>query len=484
MIRRLWNWHEEPALIERAATPTGRVLLWVAAAILVSPNMRWPVLPLLALSLASPGRRIALLALGSLWVLYAKVSQSAQLSGPEGVGLGMLFSLGLLGLLWLAFRAARRFADLPAAVRRHPLIWTHVTGLAMLAGASLVPAALGIARSTPVGAAAITLQVMVPFLLWRVCYLALSGKRGSAAESRFRDHLAYCLPVWGGSATPYGKGLDYLRSQRMDEPIQLSQTRLAGLKLLLLAWLWTGVRAVIGVVLYGRAAWPVGDRLHAWSLELPTLVPAIHAGPGAIAFGARWAVLIGDFMGTLIGLAIGGHFLIGVLRLFGFRVFRNTYKPLLATTIVEFWSRYYYYFKELLVEFFFYPTFLATAKRPQRVRMVLAVMAAAVCGNLYYHVVRDFPVYFLHGPVALLDRLGGRLVYCVALGLGIAVSMLREQWRRGNPVALPDGWRPARRLRAMAGVWLFYALLHVWSVGMARLSLGERVRWMLGLFAW
>ena len=478
MIRRLWNWHEEPALVERAATPTGRVLLWVAAAVLVRADMRWPVLPLLALALASPGRRFDLLALGSLWVLYTKVPQSAHLAGPVGVGLGMLLSLGLL---WLTFRAARRFADLPAAVRRRPLIWTHVTGLAILAGASQATDALGIAPSTPAGAAATTLQVMVPFLLWRACYLALSGKRGSAAESRFRDHLAYWFPVWGGGPTPYGKGLDYLRSQRMDEPMQLSQTRLAGLKLLLLAWLWTGVRSVIVSALYGRAAWPVGNLLHGWSLELTTLVPAIDAGPGAFAFGARWAVLIGDFLRTTLGLAIMGHFLIGVLRLFGFRVFRNTYKPLLATTVVEFWNRYYYYFKELLVEFFFYPTFLATAKRPRRVRMVLAVIAAATCGNLYYHVVRDFPDYFLHGPVALFDRLGGRLVYCVALGLGIAVSMLREQRRRGNPAPLPDGWRQARRLRAMAGVWLFYALLHVWSVGLTRLSLGERVRWMLGL---
>jgi hypothetical protein len=42
-----------------------------------------------------------------------------------------------------------------------------------------------------------------------------------------------------------------------------------------------------------------------------------------------------------------GHMIIGTLRLFGFNVFRNTYKPLLSESILEFWNRYYYYFKEL-----------------------------------------------------------------------------------------------------------------------------------------
>ncbi|MEF8725082.1 hypothetical protein [Candidatus Accumulibacter phosphatis] len=39
--------------------------------------------------------------------------------------------------------------------------------------------------------------------------------------------------------------------------------------------------------------------------------------------------------------------IIGTLRLFGFNVFRNTYKPLPPESILEFWNRYYYYLKEL-----------------------------------------------------------------------------------------------------------------------------------------
>src|SRR6185369_2906206 len=88
-----------------------------------------------------------------------------------------------------------------------------------------------------------------------------------------------------------------------------------------------------------------------------------------------------------LAIAAKGHLYIGVLRLFGFYVFRNTYKPLLAETVVEFWNRYYYYFKELLASFFFFPTFTRYFKTHPRLRLLAAVFAAAFFGNMYYHVI-------------------------------------------------------------------------------------------------
>jgi hypothetical protein len=240
------------------------------------------------------------------------------------------------------------------------------------------------------------------------------------------------------------------------------------------------VRAGFAAAVYDRPRPGYPEALTGWSLDLPTLAAAIDLGPDALGLGARWAVLLAGFFWTTLQFTITGHFVIGVLRLFGFRVFRNTYKPLLATTIVEFWNRFYYYFKELLVEFFFYPTFLATAGRSQQVRIVLAILAAAAFGNLYYHVLRDFPDYVGDGRWALVNRLGGRIVYSLALGVGVAISMLREQRRRGARSANGDRGRAAR-VRGMLGVWLFYSLIHVWNVGLTNLSIAERVRFMVGL---
>jgi hypothetical protein len=479
MMRRLWSWHEEPALLEWAATAAGRVLLWGAAAVLVPAAHRWPLVPLLGLSFIFPARRTELLALGAFWVLYDLMPEAVRTAGWPSIALVGAF---MLGLLWVTYGVARRLGGLPPVVRRRALVWTHVALLGLTAAAVLLPRAAGIARSSPLGAAGGAVRVLIPFVLWRASYLMRSGRRGTAGKSKFREHLLYWFPVWGGSPTPYGKGYEYLQAHSAATDAELAQARLAGVKLLLLAWCWTGVLWAFELWLHGGTIPPWASALTAASLGLPDLANAIHLGPAAFSLGARWGILGGEFIGTTLQFAIGGHFIIGGLRLFGFRVFRNTYKPLLATTIVEFWNRFYYYFKELLVEFFFYPIFVATARRPQGTRIVLAVMGAAGLGNLYYHLVRDFPEYFLYGKVAMFERVSGRAVYSGLLGLGIVASMLRERRRRGSSTPPTRGAGPwALRLRAMLGVWLFYSLLHIWNVGLTRLTLAQRTRFLLSL---
>lgn len=475
MIRRLWNWHEDPALVERVRTPAGRLLLLLCVVPFVPPGERWAVGAALAFLFAFPDRRMEILALGGIWVLSKWLS-------PEKSGsvAGTLFgTAAVAGLLLLAFLAARRFREAPAILRKWPVAWTHLT-LLSLALAAAAPQAFGLQLPEPVRAAAGAVGALILFLLWRVSYLVLSGKRGSAAGTRFRDHLAYCLPIWGGTFTPYGKGHDYLKAQRADDGCRLAQTRLAGLKLLLLAWVWTKALFFLNAVTVGSRAPYIGYLPDGWSLGLPGLATAIGVGTAAYGTGSCWILLLAEFLRATLRMAIQGHVIVGVLRLAGFRVFRNTYKPLLSTTIVEFWNRYYHYFKELLVEFFFYPVFMASGGRSRQVRIALAVMAAATFGNLYYHLVRDHAIYFFHGPWTMVDRVGGRVIYCTALGLGIVVSMLREQHRRGTPA--PAGNRRAAKLRAMAGVWLFFSLLQVWNVGLDRLTLGDRWRFFLGLF--
>ena len=78
--------------------------------------------------------------------------------------------------------------------------------------------------------------------------------------------------------------------------------------------------------------------------------------------------------------------------------------------------------------------------------------------------------------------IGPRVVYTVLLALGISVSIIREQQRRGGPAAVSSSLG-ARflRIRRIGGVWFFYATLHVFNVGAIRIPLGEKLAFLRSL---
>ena len=310
----------------------------------------------------------------------------------------------------------------------------------------------------------------------------LSGQRGSARVSRFTDLLFYCLPVFGGTNVPFGKGYDYLSQRTAPDREAIARAQLPGLKLLALAWVWKAGRAWIGAGIHGEIHGYGSGLVSGIGLDLPRMQDLIAGGAEAAVI-AGWASLIVELVDRTLVIAILGHVIIGVLRLFGFNVFRNTYKPLLAESILEFWNRFYYYFKELLVEFFFFPTFVGYFKRNPEVRMFAAVMAAAFLGNVYYHIVRDLDHLVHAGPTGALGLLAPRLLYSFLLGLGVYLSMRRQQAKRGAAAAhaLGTGHRLGR-LRRIAGVWLFFALIHIWNIAPAHLDFSLRTSFFFSLF--
>jgi hypothetical protein len=307
----------------------------------------------------------------------------------------------------------------------------------------------------------------LPFLLWRMGYLLMSGQRGRVASSRFGDHLLYLYPAYGGTNTPYGKGLDHLARHEAASEAALARSQLAGIKLLILAAIYNGLLALMAGLVYG-------DPRGAWSghgLGLPRLEQMLPAAgtPWATAWMSLYVALVWD----VLKLAARGHEIVGILRLFGFNVFRNTYKPLLAPSVVEFWNRYYYYFKELLVEFFFFPTYVRRFRRSPRLRIFAATLAAAGFGNLYYHLLQHDAFMLTLRWATIAPWLLSRGFYCLLLSVGIYLSMRREQARRGTVAAAPVPM--LTQVRRVAGVWTFFALLSIWAEDSVT-GFGQRVR--------
>ncbi|HEU4439987.1 MAG TPA: hypothetical protein VFT36_12110 [Methylomirabilota bacterium] len=449
LVRRVGQLHEDPAVVARWRAWLGPLLAWL-----------------------TPRRRRSLLALAALYMVVSQplreMFPAVDLRSPNGPAAATIVVLACLVAVVAVYLAALRFASLPAAVRGRPQIWLHGVFWALVVVAWLVPDDAG-----PAAVALSGIILVLPFLLWRMGYLLMSGQRGRVAGARFGDHLMYLYPAYGGTNTPYGKGLDHLARHEATTEDALARSQLAGLKLLILAAIYNGVLGLMAGLVYGdpRSAW------NQHGLGLPRLEQMLAASgtPWAIAWASLYVGLVWD----VLKLAARGHEIVGILRLFGFNVFRNTYKPLLAPSIVEFWNRYYYYFKELLVEFFFFPTYVRRFRSSPRLRIFAATLAAAGFGNLYYHVLQHDAFMLTLDWATIGQWLLSRGLYCLLLSIGIYVSMRREQGRRGAPAAPADS--ALTRLRRLAGVWTFFALLSIWADDNVA-GFGQRVTFFLALF--
>ena len=472
--------HEHPRLIEFASTPAGRILVWLAATLLLLPKRPVALLvsPILALLLLFPERRKGILVLGS-FVAYFKIASDSGLSEPIplliGLVLVLVFSYGL-------FLLAARYRRLPSVVQRFPLAFTHLPILLFIAFLWWQRSGVEVFDLDSRLAACLSLM---SFLMWRWTYLLFSGRRGHVSGTGFFDHIFYLLPSFGGTNVPFGKGYESLSSREPRDRLENSRSQLAGLKLLVLVILWRIVKRAVGAVAYGTPNSRISNLLGGWDLGLVPLATQLAGEmPGDVSVLAGWAMLLAALFQSVLSLAIFGHLIIGCLRLFGFNVFRNTYKPLLAESLVEYWNRFYYYFKELLVEFFFYPTFLACARLPATMRIFVSIMAAAFLGNFYYHFVRDMELYLEASGDDVVAMLLPWIFYAVTLGMGIFVSMLRERKRRRH--RHPDRSTAARllvSLRRILGVWIFYGFLLIWISGPPTITFGKRFEFLQALLA-
>ena len=432
----LFQFHENPKIIS----------FWLG---LTGPLLRW----------LTPSRRRLLLALGAVWIALkrplkelVKVSSWSEVS-PEIIS-SFLVVVIIFGIFWLCYRTALKFSSLPSFVRSHPQLSLHSFYWLLLIVLWNTSPESGIWRIVLVA-----LAIKLPFFLWRLGYMLMSAKRGKMAGTGFKDHVMYLWPSYGGSNTPYGKGLDYLSRNEAKDEEALARAQLAGIRLFLLAAIWKVVMAIMNGLVFGEDNY-VRQVLGGFTLDLPHVNRLVRQS-GAVSPAVGWLCLYLELIRDVLRHAISGHEIIGTLRFFGFYVFRNTYKPLLSETIVEFWNRYYYYFKEVMVEFFFYPTFIGWFRKWPRLRLFAAVYMAAFFGNMYYHLIGKEAKLAYGDFQGLWVSLHTRLFYCFLLSAGIFISMLREQQRAGRPRTR------SILLRGLAifGVWTFFAIINIWNQG-------------------
>ena len=298
--------------------------------------------------------------------------------------------------------------------------------------------------------------------VWFIGYALMD--RNSKASRDLTLELASIRPLWGSSSTPFPKGAAYLRRIEAQNPEQLAIVQLKGLKLLV----WAILLAVV------QTSWI--NFFHGY-LRIPTsaqaLAMSVRGTP--VAWHLRWESQILFFFEITLNFAVFGHRFIAGCRMAGFNALRNSYRPLSSRTIAEFFNRFYYYFKELLVDFFFYPTFLRYWKGHKRVRMVYATFVAVAFGNSFYHLVRDWNFIQRDGLWKALVNYQVLFFYNVIMATALSVSQLRK--RGPKPNGFVRGY-----LLPVLGVIFFYCVLSVFGDEDRLYPLAVHLKYLASLF--
>jgi hypothetical protein len=443
-----------PAVVSFARTLVGKaVLLFLFGLGLKFWLPEWRAMTLwLALMTILPGRRRLLLTLGMLQWTFLLPLEKAQFSAgllPPLILRVCVFVVGGL-LFWCAVRFRQ------STFGRHPLLVLLTTYAAFICLASIL-------RESRSSLFLLWHFAMILSLyLWFIAYSLLDS------SSKDRDPFGFQLgtfhPFWGSTITPYPKGSAYLRRIEARSPEQLAITQLKALKLLAWALVLNQVLSLFRAILYQR-------------LAIPAFAVAFdHSFQRApYPWFVCWASLVAAFFEAILVLSVQGHVIIACCRMAGFAALRNTCRPLESRTIAEFWNRYYFYFKELLVDVFFYPTFMRFFKGRPRLRLFVATLAAASFGNAYYHFFSDLEPIAKLGVWKAIVAYQPYVFYCLALGVGIGVSQLRKR----KPV--PTGWVRGRLVPSLA-VALFYCLLRIFADASRTYPIQEHFRFLAHLF--
>lgn len=279
-------------------------------------------------------------------------------------------------------------------------------------------------------------------------------------------HFGTFHAFWISTAsTPFGKGVAYLRKFEAQNSHDLAVTQIKGLKLM--AWvLFLGiVKAVFLSVIHGYLHIPLYD--DAFDRHM-----AGHPYPWQIC----WATLLATFFEDVLGMALWGGTMIACARMAGFRLLRNTYRPLASRTIADFWNRYYFYYKELLVDFFFYPTFIRCFRGSPRLRLFFATFMAACVGNMLFHFMRDIDYVATLGLVNAVTGFQTFAFYCIVLAAGIGISQLR-----GQQAGAGQAWVGAK-LMSTVRVVLFFSLLRIFDYAPRDHLLADHLAFFFHLF--
>lgn len=233
---------------------------------------------------------------------------------------------------------------------------------------------------------------------------------------QLNQQLGHLKNFWCGltSTIPIGKGAHYLNSKLAKNERELAINQLKALKLLF----WC-------VVIIGNISHFLVYVMSYYHIEKIEYYQIMTRNGDMFPIWTGWLSLIYSVIHDALQLCYGGNAVVAMARFAGFNLPRFMYKPLSSRTLVDFWNRYHYYFKEMLVDLFFFPTFLKYFKKHPRLRLIFATFMAAGVGNFLFHYLKYANALYLYDIAAYTELFESYIFYCILLTIGICVSQFR-----------------------------------------------------------
>jgi hypothetical protein len=474
-LRQLWlSMDKNERVIEWAQSKLGIAVLHAAflLAIATLPVIRTKHMALIAITLVLaallPGRRSMVFAgMGILFFLLRPFRNELHYENFAGIwsGIGVLggnaqagmivCSVAFSGLILLQIENQRRKSV--SIVAERPVLCMLLVGTVLTAITVLVPQDHG------VFALAWLLVAYLSSTFFFIGYILMAARqKGRMGNTTL---LGYVRPFWADSVVPI-KGPGYLSKFKARDAPALAVTRLKGLKL-----------AVWAVILFWTGEIVFKQFVHS-SLGLPLFEAHLKSvsASGSASLALSWIVLAIHFLERVLVVGAVVHALVAVVRMAGFGIPRGMVKPLGSRTISEYWGKYLFYFKELLSDFFFFPTFQRCFKKHPRLRIAFATFMAAFVGNILFDVISEAPAFSVNGFVATVDSFASYTVYAGGLTLGIIWSQLFQQKPRPE-----DGFFRYQVLPRII-VLGFFGLLQIFDDHSGVIPLSDRFTFLISLF--
>jgi hypothetical protein len=460
-----------PRVVAFAQTWPGKLVIFAAFALLLrGATGLWLELTVAAavVSLAGQHRHIAaflctavLLARAPDWFRFTAAEVAVRQERLAGViHIGYLRAGTLVAFLLLAaalLYLARPFRDHP--IGRRPVLAQHVVCIALIALATS-----HLLHGVP--------QVMLwgftatfCAYFWFLAFALLEQRQRQPPSLTLQLATFHPFFALRDTVIPLGRGAATWRNAEADSPETLAVTQLKGLKLLVWANLLMLALLAFRRLVYGKlGVVPIKDAFERF------LADAMAAGLHSLLS------ILANFPEQLLLVAASGHAMIATARLAGFRLLRNTYRPLSSRTIAEFWNRYMYYFKEVLVHVYFYPTYLRWFKGHPKLRLAVATFMAAGVGNFFMHFILNSQFVAAVGWSGAFRVMQTYAFYCALLAAGIVVSQLRA--RQFDPRG--SWWR--EQLVPSIGVALFFCLLSFFDGPQRHVGLTRHLEFLFKAF--